>query len=103
MNKDIETIKEVLEDKDTKLWIGQNGIKAMENIISEYFNLKEKYSRQIIETQKEREKINEIENVLNYLYIIPSRDKFGDYRPIKNTSTQRCYRAIVAIKEILDK
>lgn len=58
--------------------------------------------------QKKDTEINKLNNVIDkikditrWLIIIPSRDKEGDYRPIKNTTAQECYKALAEIKEIM--
>ena len=45
--------------------------------------------------------IDKIKDITRWLIIIPSRDKEGDYRPIKNTTAQECYKALAEIKEIM--
>ena len=41
MEEDIKMIEDVLKDKDTKFWIGTQGIQAIENLIARYKELEE--------------------------------------------------------------
>ena len=42
MEEDIKMIEDVLKDKDTKFWIGTQGIQAIQNLIARYKELEEK-------------------------------------------------------------
>ena len=39
MEEDIKILEDVLKDKDTKLWIGEQGIQTIENLIARYKEL----------------------------------------------------------------
>lgn len=43
MEEDIKMIEDVLKDKDTKFWIGTQGIQAIENLIARYKDLEDKW------------------------------------------------------------
>ena len=45
MEEDIKMIEDVLKDKDTKFWIGTQGIQAIENLIARYKELEEKINK----------------------------------------------------------
>lgn len=57
--------------------------------------------KQDTEINKLNNVIDKIKDITRWLIIIPSRDKEGDYRPIKNTTAQECYKALAEIKEIM--
>ena len=42
MEEDIKEIEDILKNKDTKFWIGTNGIQVLENLIKVYRELEEK-------------------------------------------------------------
>lgn len=45
MEEDIKEIEDILKNKDTKFWIGTNGIQAIENLINGYRELEEYIKR----------------------------------------------------------
>lgn len=67
MEEDIKMIEDVLKDKDTKFWIGTQGIQAIENLIARYKELKEENKRLKIELEiKKYCKVNELTEDLIY-------------------------------------
>lgn len=47
MEEDIKMIEDVLKDKDTKFWIGIQGIQAIENLIARYKELEKQMGKDL--------------------------------------------------------
>lgn len=91
--KDIENWKKYCNEQDEDIIAKNNKI----------CDLEFKVEKQDTEINKLNNVIDKIKDITRWLIIIPSRDKEGDYRPIKNTTAQECYKALAEIKEILEE
>lgn len=62
MEEDIKILEDVLKDKDTKLWIGEQGIQVIENLIQRFYVVKSEYKREEYRNELLEEEIREYRN-----------------------------------------
>lgn len=100
MNKeDIKILEKVIEDKDTKFWIGTNGIEALENLIKGYKEIEKELKIKTGDVDYLLNKINKhfIDDVtLQQNYISKSKIKEIILIPMKEEHDK-------AMKEIMKK
>ena len=109
-NEDIKMIEDVLKDKDTKFWIGTQGIQAIEKLIARYKELEKNY----INPNKAR--ISYFDKGKGTKVVIEGfipkskvQEKIEDYtekskHPLVNAQSRREYTfGIKALKELLEE
>lgn len=111
MEEDIKMIEDVLKDKDTKFWIGTQGIQAIENLIARYKELEEgkaltkKQEAMLLKAIKQSAEEQITKEIKNYILKSKVKEKIEKYKLFEWHNSDDKYwgnRIITGIEELLE-